>query len=433
MAKGNKSSIIKWKLLAIALIFVVIASTYFYRTQIEALVNGKSVGSGTKEDANSADFAVHYIDVGQGDATYIVLPNGDSMLIDAGPGKSEGKLISYLDGLGVQDITYLVLTHSDEDHVGGMDKVLENYAVSNIYRPFQIAQSTVSYPVDDPLAYYLEGEYSTRSVNSVAKVAYNAFIKLSYAEKDKDGNDALVVVFYEGLVIENAEAGYRFEFFAPRKYTEDVNAIGSMTTEDVTGQGYPTTYFADANNCSPFILLTYKDMKFAFSGDMEKKADDDMVSHLTDAQKSKLANVDVYKCGHHGSRTSSSEDILNITTPAYFVASCGKDNSYGHPHAELLTRVDNVLKSKYGSSEGRFYRTDESGDVIFYYGVSQDTIAAGSTEKTLLICCYNFKTTHYFTWFEMAGGVFVVCVVVILCIGGSKSTYKKAKKYIKRK
>jgi len=431
MAKKDGSSI-KWKLIAIAIVFVLVASTYFFRAKIEGLVNGESVGSGTKEGANSADFAVHYIDVGQGDATYIVLPNGDSMLIDAGPGKSEGKLISYLNGLGVKDITYLVLTHSDEDHVGGMDKVLEEYAISNIYRPFQVAQSTSSAPVEDPLNLWVENN-SDKMVNKVAKVAYNRFIKLSYEEKNKDGEDANVIVFYEGLVIENPDIGYRFEFFAPRKYTDDVNAIGSASTEDVANKGYPTTYFAEANNCSPFILLTYKEMKFAFSGDMEKKADEDMYSHLDSGQKARLANVDVYKCGHHGSSTSSSEDILNVTTPAYFVASCGKDNSYGHPHAALMTRVNNVLKAKYGSSEGRFYRTDESGDIIFYYGISAETAKAGGTDKTLLICCYNFKTTHYFTWFEIAGGVFVVITIIILCIGGSKSTYKKAKKYIKKR
>ena len=137
-------------------------------------------------------------------------------------------------------------------------------------------------------------------------------------------------------------------------------------------------------------------------------------------EKTKLSGTDVYKCGHHGSRTSSSEDLLDILRADYYIISCGKDNSYGHPHAELMTKVNNALQAKGFTNEGRIYRTDENGDIIFY-----------AKESEIAICAYNFTQTHYFTWFELAGGAFIVLSLGVICIG-SPSAYKKVKKYAKK-
>ena len=65
---------------------------------------------------------------------------------------------------------------------------------------------------------------------------------------------------------------------------------------------------------------------------------------------------DVLKCGHHGSRTSTCEAFLKATNPTWAVISCGKDNSYGHPHQETLTRLDD--------DDVQVYRTDQLGTVI---------------------------------------------------------------------
>lgn len=420
MAKKNDGRKVKYRIIAIVIAFVLICSTYFFRQKIEGFINGEAIASGKVEEANSAEFAVHFVNIGQGDAIYVVLPDGKNMLIDAGPGSSEDRLIKYLNGLDVQYIDYLILTHSDEDHVGGMDKVLETYAVSNIYRPFQIATGTASNPVEDELSYYTTlAKYSGMNVNKVSTACYGKFIKLAYEEKDKNDNPANVIVFYHGLQI--VGEGYAIKFYAPEKYA-GYGAIGTEDgTEDV-GLGFPTKYFSDVNNYSPFILLNYGDKKFAFSGDMEKEGEASLLSEgvLSNSEITELTNVDVFKCGHHGSNTSSSDELLSLISPAYFVASCGKDNKYKHPHAELLSRVNKSLENRFGSSEGRFYRTDENGDVIFY-----------ANNGSLLVCCYNYKEVHYFSWFEIAGGVFLVVTVVILCIGAPKSRYKKIKKYVR--
>ena len=418
MAKKNGKRI-KIKIIAILLIAVFIGATYFARVQIEGLINGKSLASGTVEEANTANFAVHYINVGQGDSCLITLPDGKNMLIDAGPGDAEDKVVNYLKNLNITAIDYLVLTHSDEDHSGGMDKVLENFDVSTIYRPFQIALSTKSFQVEDPLQYYLEDDEDGVEVNSVSTACYNAFIKLAYSEKDKDGNDANVCVFYDGLVIENASSGYKFEFFAPLKIAGAPAIGGTSTTEDL-GAGFPTVPYDNKNDYSPFIYLTYQDSSFVFTGDMEKDGEADFVASLTAEEKTKLSGTDVYKCGHHGSRTSSSEDLLDILRADYYIISCGKDNSYGHPHAELMTKVNNALQAKGFTNEGRIYRTDENGDIIFY-----------AKESEIAICAYNFTQTHYFTWFELAGGAFIVLSLGVICIG-SPSAYKKVKKYAKK-
>lgn len=421
MAKKTSNGL-KIKAIIIIVLAVVIGLTYFARVKIESLINGEALAEGKVEEANSAEFAVHYIDVGQGDAIYIALPDGKNMLIDAGPGKSEDKLLKYLKKLNIDSIEYLVLTHSDEDHSGGIDVVLNNFYIKNVYRPCQVALGSKNYSVEDPLADYFENK--SYSFNTVETTCYATFVKLAYSEKDKDGNSAQVCVFYDGLTIDGE--AYKFEFFAPQRIP-DAPAIGTVAGSPNAnidqGSGFPTKFYGakEFNSYSPCIVLSHNSKTFMFTGDMENEAEDDLISSLTVEEKDRLKCIDVFKCGHHGSRTSSKAELLEIIKPSYYIISCGKDNSYKHPHAELMTRVNNDLTTRFGGSEGRIYRTDENGDLVFY-----------AKEDNLSICAYNFTSTHYFTWFEVAGGAFVTLSIVVLCFG-SPSSYKKIKRYTKNK
>ena len=107
----------------------------------------------------------------------------------------------------------------------------------------------------------------------------------------------------------------------------------------------------DANNASIVLRATYGDDALLLTGDAEAPVE----KQLLDAGEELSANL--YKFGHHGSSTSNSEVFLEAVEPETGVVSCGKDNDYGHPHREILQRVE-----KYGIA---LYRTDQLGDILF--------------------------------------------------------------------
>ncbi len=118
----------------------------------------------------------------------------------------------------------------------------------------------------------------------------------------------------------------------------------------------------DANNESVMLMVDYLDTEFLFTGDAEKWAESEVL------KAGYFIDADVLKVGHHGSHTSTSEAFLQAVSPVYAVISCGKDNSYGHPHEETIDLLD-----EYGIDT---LRTDVSGDVLF--------LSDGHTLKTIL-------------------------------------------------
>jgi len=106
----------------------------------------------------------------------------------------------------------------------------------------------------------------------------------------------------------------------------------------------------DLNTYSIILKLTYGNTKFLFTGDAQAQNERAMIDNNYDL------SADVLKLGHHGSRTSTSNEFLDKVNPKYAVVSCGKGNDYGHPHKETV----NKLKSR----NIPLYRTDESGTII---------------------------------------------------------------------
>lgn len=141
----------------------------------------------------------------------------------------------------------------------------------------------------------------------------------------------LLAIQNKGLQINTAKAG--------------VNILneGNLSI-DILG---PSREFQELNNVSAIIKITYGDNKFLFTGDAEIEALESVSGDLS---------ADVYKVGHHGSNTSTTEHFLEKISPKHAVISCGKDNQYGHPHNEVLTLLNN--------SSIKTYRTDEVGTII---------------------------------------------------------------------
>lgn len=104
--------------------------------------------------------------------------------------------------------------------------------------------------------------------------------------------------------------------------------------------------YDDLNNYSAVIKLTYGNNSFVFTGDAEKLSEDEIRANI---------KCDVLKVGHHGSNTSTSKNFLKKTEPTYAVISCGADNEYGHPHKEVMQRLNNAGIE--------IYRTDVNGTI----------------------------------------------------------------------
>ncbi len=265
---------------------------------IVAIILGvvKIVDGVTDKNSETAKEAlqVHYIDVGQGDSIFIQ-SGEDTMLIDCGEIGKEDTIKAYLDKLGITQLDYVIGTHPHSDHIGCMDKIVETYDIGEIILP-HLDDSDV------PTTKYFE-----RFLTAVENKGYS----VTEAELGRT------------IKIGDAEC----EIIAP-------------CSDD----------YSNANNYSVGVIMYHGDNSFIFTGDAEKLAEKEMIN------SGRLKDIDVYKAGHHGSDTSSSEEFLEVIKPDIAVISCGEGNSYGHPCDITLENL-----SKYTD---KVYRTDLSGSIV---------------------------------------------------------------------
>ena len=293
---------------------------------------------------------IHYIDVGQGDAT-LVLADGMSVLIDTGVKDSEDALINYLKDKGIQTLDYFIITHFDSDHYGEAADIVDAFKINNLILPDQIKLND-------------EGKDQTTYKNFMDKVATkNDEIFVSIIENNDDigqrvicddiididdKNDRVINVGVIDPEKEGDKADLELEFFAPIK-------------DD----------YKDSNDYSVVFMLRWGATKMLFTGDAEKNSEADIVERYG-ISLDDLFDCDVFKAGHHGSRTSSCDAILDAASPEYIIISCGVDNSYGHPHSEAMERFNKVVE------EDNILITAEKGTIILTTDGEKITV---STEK----------------------------------------------------
>lgn len=289
-----------------------------FKSPIEKLLNGQTDAQ-TNQNAVIDDngLSIHFVDVGQGDCIAIKFPDGKTMLIDAGPADGITKMINYLNNkfFGTDDkvFDYLLLTHSDADHCGGMVKICQEYQINKIYRPM------VYYN------YNSEMEYNTQSSPKYCTTAvYYRTIKAFIAET----TDIVETNLTNCNGTEKIQGeGYYFDFYSPRHFTTSVSM----------------------NDFSPIMVLNYNSKKLMFTGDATSSGTENEIID-------EMPEVDLLKVGHHGSRYSTSENFLEKINPSIAVIQCGAGNKYGHPHSETMTRLNNL-----GT---KVYRNDQNGNII---------------------------------------------------------------------
>lgn len=219
------------------------------------------------------------LDVGQGDAFFIRTPAGQQILVDAGP---SGEVVRALDrqtGYFTRRLDFVVLTHPDLDHVGGLPDVLARYRVGQVLLNGTIHETAVYTEILRQLA------------------ARRVPVAVAEAAQDYDFG-----------------AGVRLDVVSPL-----TNLAGSDP--------------ADSNAASIVARLSYGRTHALLTGDA------DFAAELALLQTATNLKSQVLKLGHHGSRTSSSPDFLAAVQSQLALVSAGKNNRYGHPTAEVLARV----------------------------------------------------------------------------------------------
>lgn len=259
-----------------------------------ALAAGKTGKTVEKTMVSSASekgqVEVHFLDVGQGDAT-LILSEGHAMLIDAGNNSKGTTVQNYLKRQNVKKLDYVVGTHPDADHIGGLDVILYKFECGTVFLPD-----------------FTKNTKTCEEVESTLKLK-----------------------------------GYQ----AVHPNVGDTYSLGSATFTILAPE---KGAFDSANDYSIVIRLENGETSFLFAGDAEEESEEEMLSGGENLQS------DVYKVSHHGSVSGTSEDFLKEVDPEYAVISCGEDNSYGHPHAEVM----NLLRSE----KVKVFRTDLQGTIV---------------------------------------------------------------------
>ena len=253
---------------------------------------------------------VHYIDVGQADATLIEYSQGDeafAILIDTGDWNS-AEVVAYLQAHNITNIDIVAVTHPHADHIGQLDKIINTFDVSEVW---------------------MNGETANSQVFTSALAAI------------EDNN----VDYYE------PEVG-------------DVFDIGPLEVAVL----HPKSLSGDTNNNSIAIRLQYGEVSFLFTGDGEEEAESEM---LTSGANLK---ADILQVGHHGSKTSTTDRFLNAVKPDVAIYSASVGNQYGHPHIETINRLEKSGALVYGTDVHGTVIVETDGKTFSVHTNNQGTI-----------------------------------------------------------
>ena len=233
---------------------------------------------------------VYFIDVGQGDSTFIVTPDNKTILIDGGGSLNKnfdvGKktLVPYILDRGYIKIDYIFISHFDLDHVGGILSVLEELKVGKVIIGKQFENS--------------------ENYENLIKIARKKQVEIIQVDEQKE------------IVIDNV----KFNIIWPDK--ENIIKENSL------------------NNNSLVMKMVYRKFSMLFTGDIEEIAERKIID--TYKADSDIFKSDVLKIAHHGSKTSSINEFLNLVKPQIALIGVGENNKFGHPNEGVINSLNNL-------------------------------------------------------------------------------------------
>ena len=249
----------------------------------------------------SNNIEINFVDVGQGDCAHIKTSKGHNALIDCGGSEGSdydvGKniLLPYLLNNSNGVIDAIFISHFHDDHAEGCIEIIKSLKVKKIFISPQNKETLL--------------------LNMILSLAKEKSIPVIYV---KNG---------DLIEIDNAKFEILFN--------------GSDLDSNI-----------DLNNKSMIIKLIAHDTSILFTGDAERIEEELLLENRHTRVR---LNSDILKVGHHGSRSSTTADFLNIVSPKIAIISCGVDNKFKHPHSETIEKLDNY--------NAKIYRTDLSGEI----------------------------------------------------------------------
>ena len=235
------------------------------------------------------DLKIYFIDVGQGDSTLIVTPYNQTILIDGGGSENydvgKNTLLPYLLDRRITKIDYVIISHFDTDHVGGILTILKELKVEMV----------------------IIGKQYEESEN------YKEFLKII---KEKN---ILVKQVSKGNKIK-LERSVQIDILFPEKELISENSL---------------------NNNSLVFKLKYNDFSMLFTGDIGEEAEDKLIKLYSNEN---MLNATILKVAHHGAKSSSNKEFLKLVQPKIALIGVGIGNLYGHPNSDVITRLTNLRR-----------------------------------------------------------------------------------------
>ncbi|PFK46863.1 competence protein ComE [Bacillus cereus] len=216
---------------------------------------------------------VSFFKVGQGDATLIILPNGQTMLIDGGPYEAGEVIIQKLVEKGINHLDVVVGTHPDMDHIGGLIPIIEQMPVSLVLDSGK---------------------------------TYSSFTYHTYRNNVKK----------RGIPFVRVKQGQ----YIPLDPQVSIQVLNNGKSKD------------ENNESSIILKVRYNKADFLLMGDADIQTEKKIIKQYD-------VHADVLKVGHHGSYTSTSEQLLEKANPQFAILSYDKKNPYGHPHQSVVKRL----------------------------------------------------------------------------------------------
>lgn len=297
------------KLVSVTSIFKEIKKFYgkiyiIYMKTILCLIVGIIVSTVVLYIPDNSYNQISFVDIGQGDSSFIHTRDGKNILIDAGEGDSEkysyGEkvLFPYLISKNARKIDYLFITHFDSDHYGGALKILDELKVKNLVIPYTL-KKTKGY-------YHVINISKKRGVNIIC---------------GENGKNIMCGKNFKANIIWPDKSKYISE--------NELN-----------------------NNCL-VMNITVSNLRILYTGDVEKVAEEKLFKNT------KKLYFDIVKAAHHGSISSTTDMFLEKVKFNTYVISCGRLNKFGHPSDIVLEKVRKYNKGV------KIRRTDKEGEIIF--------------------------------------------------------------------